>query len=72
MTAQTEPSTYHWVITLTASNGDIATLEGTYTPRPGKNRQDAYLTIYRAAIDSLGRNYTNASVTHWSLDRNEL
>ncbi|MFE1767210.1 hypothetical protein ACFW81_23705 [Streptomyces angustmyceticus] len=72
MAAQNQPATYHWVITLNALNGDVTTVEGTYNPSPGTNRQDAYLTIYRNVTESLGPDFVNACVTHWSLDRNEL
>lgn len=60
----------HFVITLAAPNGLVATFSATYTPRSGMTRADVYNDLLKWAINKMGR--TDVNVVFFALEPNEL
>ncbi|MGW1287767.1 hypothetical protein ACWD4N_29765 [Streptomyces sp. NPDC002586] len=63
--------THFWVLSVERPGLLSATQTGTYTPRPGSTREDAYHEIY-AAVTGADPHLRGATVLHFSLELNQL
>lgn len=70
-TGAVRPNTYFWVISVDKPGVASATTSGTYIPRPGDTRQDAYTEIY-TAITTQDPSLRGATVLFFSLEPNGL
>ena len=73
MTSSQPKGTHFWVMTVDRPGREraTATQTGTYTPRPGSTREDAYHTIY-ASVTGTDPLLRGALVLFFSLEPNQL
>ncbi|MCX4698670.1 hypothetical protein [Streptomyces sp. NBC_01373] len=66
-----EPDTLFWVMSVDKPGLACATRSGTYIPRPGATRQDAYQEIYNE-VAAAHPPLRGATVVFFSLEPNRL
>ncbi|MEU7200093.1 hypothetical protein [Streptomyces sp. NPDC045470] len=63
--------THFFILTVESPGYAMCTQTGTFTPRPGCTREEAFNRIYAKVIDDRPE-LAHCNVTFFSLDRNDL
>ncbi|MFE0088786.1 hypothetical protein [Streptomyces sp. NPDC059016] len=70
-TSQTEPITYHWIMTAQAGDGRMGTFDGPVSAVPGVHTQDStYQTVCQQVAQLLGTD--GLTVFFYSLTPNQI